>query len=395
MDRGTNLEIEYPRSAWQLVGTTFALYRLFPWLFLILAAVVVIPYDFLSLLGRPDGPLHGPLRGAVGFALAIADFSLVVPLISALHVHAVADVRRERRPAVRPVARRGLKTLPMVCVAATVGWLGVTAGLIALIVPGVLLYLRWSVVAQAATLGAKNWRDALHWSRVLTKGHYLHIAGLFLLTGLVIGVPTTLIDVAFGLRTTTAASFTVRTVVGVTTSSFTALAFGLLYFDLAARYREAPTMVTASPSSPGIGDPLTPFGYTDANRPRGWYIDPEKPSRMRYWGADDKPVWSQNTAKTPGQTLVEWENLTARERVSGSESDDGGATAGDAVEPTGHPLDPASYSDEERPPGWYVDLDKPWRMRYWAADGKPGWSKRTAKTPKETLANWRDLRWKR
>jgi hypothetical protein len=58
-------------------------------------------------------------------------------------------------------------------------------------------------------------------------------------------------------------------------------------------------------------------------------------------------------------------------------------------------LDPGGYSEEDRPPGWYVNPDAPWRMRYWAADGKPGWSKRTAKTPKQIQAKWRDLRWRR
>ena len=64
------------------------------------------------------------------------------------------------------------------------------------------------------------------------------------------------------------------------------------------------------------------------------------------------------------------------------------------VEPNGNPLDPMSWSDEDRPAGWYVDLDAPWKMRYWENDGK-GWSKQTAKTPKQTLAEWRDPRWKR
>jgi hypothetical protein len=62
------------------------------------------------------------------------------------------------------------------------------------------------------------------------------------------------------------------------------------------------------------------------------------------------------------------------------------------VPPDGDPLDPASWSDEDRPAGWYVVPDKPWRMRYWEADGSGGWGKRTTKTPKAVHENWRDLR---
>jgi hypothetical protein len=59
------------------------------------------------------------------------------------------------------------------------------------------------------------------------------------------------------------------------------------------------------------------------------------------------------------------------------------------VPPTGHPLDPNSWSDKDRPPGWYVDPNSPWVMRYWAADGTPTWSKRSTKTPRDVLAKWK------
>jgi hypothetical protein len=69
--------------------------------------------------------------------------------------------------------------------------------------------------------------------------------------------------------------------------------------------------------------------------------------------------------------------------------------SGPTAEPTGHTLDLASWSDENRPPGWYVDPSTPGRMRYWGADGTQTWSKRTAKTPKQTLAEWQDLKQRR
>jgi hypothetical protein len=33
---------------------------------------------------------------------------------------------------------------------------------------------------------------------------------------------------------------------------------------------------------------------------------------MRYWAADDNPVWSKRTAKTPKKTLEEWQALNER-----------------------------------------------------------------------------------
>jgi hypothetical protein len=314
-------EIERPRSAWELVGATLALYQRFPWLFLTFAAVVVVPYELIVLAVTGVGPLA---QGSLGFGpsmlLNLIDLALIQPLISALHVHAVKDVRDGTRPELRSVTRRSLRVLPVVSAALVMSFLGATVGLVALIVPGILLFLRWSVAAPAAALEDEGWTTALKRSAGLTDGNYQHVFGLFLLVYLIGSVPSFALVKAFGHTDTTAASFLADTALQVIIRSFTALATALLYFDLKARF--------------GMGPAVE---------------EPRMPATL----------------------------------------------SGRTVAPTGHPQDPASYSDEDRPPGWYVDPDKPWRMRYWAADGKPGWSKRTAKTPKETLAGWKDLRWKR
>jgi hypothetical protein len=322
MDGQPILEIERPRSATELIGATFSLYRRYPWLFLVLAAVVIVPYELLDAIPT-FGLVHGVAKGLLGFAVGIADIALVLPLISALHVYAVDDVRQGRRPDIGSVARRGMATLAIVSPAVLLSWLGITAGLIALIVPGVLLYLRWSVVAQTASLEAKDWRQALARSRLLTYGRYRHVFALLLLVAVITWSPSLVIHIIFGLKTTVA-SFLIDAVISIPVSSFTALATAMLYFDLKAR------MQSEGPHKPALPS-----------------LDP---------GPD----------------------LSAA-----------------SVQPTGHSLDPASWSDEDRPPGWYVDPDAPWVMRYWAADGGGAWSKRTTKTPKDTLAEWRDTRWTR
>jgi hypothetical protein len=324
MAGGTNLEIERPRSATELIGATFTLYRRYPWLFLALAAVVVLPYQ--AVLAIPALELvHGAIRGWFSFFVGIGEIALVVPLVSALHVYAVDDVRQGRPPKIGSVGRRGLATLSVVSPAVLLSWLGITFGLIALIVPGVILLLRWSVVAQTASLGASDWPEALGRSKSLTEGRYQHVFALVLFVLLITELPSAVLFLAFGLKTTALAPFLIRSALSVLTNSFTALATAMLYFDLKARPR---TNVFAAPLPPKLG--ATP----DSTQP--------------------------------------------------------------SAAPTGHPLDPASWSDEDRPSGWYVDPDTPWVMRYWLPDGpEAGWSKRTAKTPKATLAAWKDMRWTR
>jgi hypothetical protein len=47
------IEIDRPRSAWELLRATFTLFLRFPWLFLVLAALVVIPFDAVELFVGP------------------------------------------------------------------------------------------------------------------------------------------------------------------------------------------------------------------------------------------------------------------------------------------------------------------------------------------------------
>jgi hypothetical protein len=322
MDGQPMIEIERPRSVFEVLEATIALYRRFPWLFLALAAAVVVPYELIILVSTGAGPqTQGNAGPGAGLLFTALETFLVSPLISALHVHGVLDVRDGKEPEIAAIGRRALPVLPVVSAAVIVSFFGTIAGFVALIVPGVLLFLRWSVVAQVAAIEKGGWSDALKRSRQLTRTHYLHILGLLLLTGLIVGVPGTLLGLPFRHSSTTVPSFVIGTALDVVFASFTALATAILYFDLRARLAET----------------------------------------ERSGSAAEGPASAEPEAVT---------------------------ISGRTVEPTGHPLDPDSYSDEDRPAGWYVEPDSPWRMRYWSADGKSGWSKRTTRTPKKTLAGW-------
>jgi hypothetical protein len=324
MDGQPIVDIDRPRSAPQLIGATFSLYRRYSWLFLVLAGVLVVPYELISLIGRHGGPLHGIAQVLVNIALEVGDFALVIPLISALHLFAVEDLREGQEPRLASVARRGLGSLRVVSPAVFLSWLGIFAGFIALIVPGVLLAIRWAVVAQTGALEATSWRNALDRSAGLTEKHREHVFWLLALIILITSVPIAIHIVVFG-ATLTVGSFVVGAAFSVLTSSFTALATAFLYYDLKARLRAAPMPAAPLPARepeprsssgrtvPPTGHPLDPASWSDENRPRGWYVDPEAPEKMRYWVADGAGVWSKRTAKTPRATLAEWEDTRSGE----------------------------------------------------------------------------------
>lgn len=312
---GGTVEIERKRSAPELVSATFSVYQRFPLLFLILAAGVVVPYELIVLAVTGAGPLSlREVSGTTSLILSVIDVFLIGPLISALHVHAVREIRDGGRPQLASVASKAVTVLPVVIAAVIISTLGIFVGLIAFIVPGILLSLRWAVVAQSAALERGSWTDALRRSADLTRKNYWHVLGLLFLVGALGWLVTYGVVRAFDRPSTTVASVVAGTALQTVVRSFTALATALLYFDLTARRSQVKAEVMA--------------------------------------GAEEAEP--------------EWE-----------------------VPPIGHPLDPNSWSDEDRPPGWYVDPNAPWVMRYWAADGTPTWSKRSTKTPRAVLAKWK------
>jgi hypothetical protein len=115
--------------------------------------------------------------------------------------------------------------------------IGIYAGLV-LIIPGIWLALRWSVVAQAAAIEHEGWLPALRRSATLTLDHYWHIAGLLLATGVLN------FGVSFGASSALAGpsshvgSVLLGIVVRSALSSFAALTLAVLYFDLLARQAE-------------------------------------------------------------------------------------------------------------------------------------------------------------
>jgi hypothetical protein len=308
-------QIERPRSAFDLLSATIDIYRRYPLLFVALAFAVVVPYEVIVLLATGTGPLGGGKLsiGTTMLLLAIESF-LITPVVSALLVHAVDDAREGRDPTLGSVARRGLVTLPVVVAAAIIASLGIAAGFFLLIVPGIYLYLRWAVVAQSAALDEESWVDAIRRSGELTDKNYLHVIGVVLLVGLIGGGAVYLVGLGFDSEVTTAASFIVGVAVVVVVRSFTALASALLFFDLKAREGMSPAarQLEREPHAPAehivppTGHPLDAASWSDDERPAGWYVDPDEPTKMRYWPAGYQPQWSTRRTRTPNKTYDEW-----------------------------------------------------------------------------------------
>lgn len=237
------------RSLISLIGDAFSLYVRYPLLFVTLAALVIVPYQLLVLLVTGTGPLEiESVETGTLFLLEMVDWALVVPLISALHVHAVADVKEGETPRLGSVSRRSLAALPVVAAASVMSGLGILLGFVALIIPGIYLLLRWSLVAQAAAIERNGWLDALRRSSELMHGFYWRVLGFLLLLALLAAVPFIPTFFLFDEHGTTVASFLIGVFLEVVTWSFVALGTALLYFDL--RGRRQHSLATMPPPIP-------------------------------------------------------------------------------------------------------------------------------------------------
>ncbi len=230
-----------PELARAIVGKTFQLYRRYPLLFLVLALGVIAPYDLLVLIATGSGPLAKSNGFGVNYLLAVF---LVSPLISALHIHAVAEAQAGRAPRLSNIAARGLRVLPSAAATAIMTTLGIAVGLVLLIVPGVILAFRWYVAVQAAAIEHEGWFPAMRRSRELTAGVYGHLFAFGILIAIIGQVPLVIARAGVTGHDTLAAAFIGGVLLHAFAAAFTALATALLYFDLASRHR------SVSPQAP-------------------------------------------------------------------------------------------------------------------------------------------------
>jgi hypothetical protein len=223
------IEVQRPRSIGEIIGAAFTLYGRYPMLFLVLAFAVTAPYELIVLAALGSSPIGGNNHNAAtALILVLVDVALVAPLTSALYAHAVVAIGQGERPGLLIVAGRVARVLPVVAAAEIAAGFGIGLGLLAFLIPGIYLLIRWAVVAQAAALEHPDWMGALRRSGELTRGHYLHVFGL-----LILGLSGIASSISGGRPR--ASDVIIEILIGTIIRSFTALTTAILYFDLLAR----------------------------------------------------------------------------------------------------------------------------------------------------------------
>jgi hypothetical protein len=234
-DRRPRLDLGARRSIVGIFAASLRLYAAYPILFAGVALAVVAPYELIVLAATGRAPLAAQNADvSTALTLTLVDLILIGPLISALLVNAVSIVGGGGRPRITDVVRLGVRVFPVVAAAEIIAGLGVLAGLILFVLPGVYLLIRWAVVAQAAAIERTDWMGALRRSGEVVRGNYLRVLGFLVVVGSIeLGLRE--LDVALVGTRAHVAQVAVGIAIEAITRSLSALTTAMLYFDLLAR----------------------------------------------------------------------------------------------------------------------------------------------------------------
>jgi hypothetical protein len=227
--------------------------------FAAIAFVVVVPVD-LVVLGLAGGQLFSGYPEETLASGENASYTLIItPLVTAMHVQAVLALGEGRRPRIVDALRRGgAAALPVIGGVVLAG-LGTLLGLVLLVLPGIYLFVRWYVTAQAIVVEGLGAVDGLSRSGELVRGQWWRVFGVLLVSLLIGAIAAAILFLPLDLAapaTDSGPLFMLGTILlDAVTASFIALTGTLLFFDLRARQAGEP--VPAGPSPP-TGPPASP-----------------------------------------------------------------------------------------------------------------------------------------
>lgn len=254
------LELERPRDISELFGTSFRVYWANLGRLIAIAAAVSAPVNVIVLgIGLEELSSGYDASPSAGESVVLFLTPLLTtPLITAMTVVLLLDLRDGREPSARAAIQRGLDLFAPLLVAEILVVAGMTAGLLLLVLPGIYVAVRWYFVPQAVVVDDVRASRALGRSGELVEGSWWRVFRIVILITVIGGVTSLALTVPLGLAAD-AADRAALSLLGQILSEtliapFGAVAATLLYFDLRARARAAlaPTALSGPPDPPGL-----------------------------------------------------------------------------------------------------------------------------------------------
>jgi len=237
------LDLSRPRAFGELISTTFEVFGRSSAVVLTAALLLITPVTLGidGVWGRAlaDGPDAQPPNTAQAASLGLRVL-LVVPLMTALCVVVVQGLGRGAEPTLGGALGVAARRFPAVLGAVALYVVGVSGGIVLLIVPGIWLLVLWYFAAQAAVVDGASPIEAVRRSTELVRGSWWRVFGLIVATGLLFGFAGAILTAIVGATGSTALYVAALIVVEAIAVSLTGIFAALLFFDLRARTAGGP-----------------------------------------------------------------------------------------------------------------------------------------------------------
>ena len=251
------LDLDQPRTLGELVGLTFELFGRHLATFLSLTLLVVAPLVIVvdGVWGGylADGGAADPSRAAVGASIGLGTI-VIPPLVTALHVVVVQALARAEEPTVGAALRIAGPRLPAAVGAVVLYVLAVAVGLVALIVPGVWLGVRWYFAAQATVVDGLGPVAALQRSAEVVERRWWRTFGVVVAFSLLVGIFGAVVGAVIGTIDDGAIYTSAEVLLQAVLLSLTAIFGTLLFFDSRTRaqvpWQGPPPRIPPDPERP-------------------------------------------------------------------------------------------------------------------------------------------------
>jgi hypothetical protein len=234
-----------------VLDETWTLYTRFFVRFFVIALIVFAAVNvvYALFLGAVDAESAG---GA-----AIAGLTaLVVTIVGSMWltgalVHAVVDARDGKlETSVREAFAHARPFIGALLLTSLLAALGILGGLILLIVPGLVLAVRWSLAAQVVVLEGRRLRDALRRSNELVRGDSWPLFALIVIVAVLGGLAGSLLQAAFSAFPPFVEVALGQTIANAVVQPFYAIALTLAYLRLREARDTGAAAAAAEPPSP-------------------------------------------------------------------------------------------------------------------------------------------------
>jgi hypothetical protein len=240
------LVLARPRDLSALVGDALRVLVRHFWTFVALSGIVVVPVHLIvSGIGLEQLTANYDSSPTVEEAIIPTgvSFLVIAPLINAICIYALHSVAEGGQPRAGRSIVEGFEAFRPIFLAILLAAVGIAAGLLFLILPGIFLAVRWYFVPQAVVIEDTRGPSALSRSWGLTDGFWWRTFGILIVGNLIALLPALVLSapLAAVAESTDRALWSLigEMATQVLTAPFLALLSTLLYYDLRARRRQA------------------------------------------------------------------------------------------------------------------------------------------------------------